>query len=872
MSSTSPNETQLTCRLINAFGPLADEVVNKLIQQDIHQIYDAKPTNYIIWFNPNESTALHDLESYISISIETLSKILVIYTLDRVGEEEKNSTIQSNILLDSAAKQGIDIRVVFTRGEWGTRLDSVPKSLLQQIAVELQQGKLIYIDKSSIYPFDTTQAVEKIMRFWFDRGHRGKTILVQGEAVPYSQITDQLMDHNNQLKNHLIATKWNEKTVPDNSETVTVPGNYEQYQKYLETLILPPPPVITASIPKPAPSITALKTQPVTTPQFQAVIIDEPPSIPTTSPVRPRQVQSPSSNSVKRTRNNRSFVPHILLGVAILLIATMLPYGIALFRLWQASRTTTETPTTTIHARQQLLDQSSSTMATIGDITQGLPPFSWFESRLSSLLIQSRITLLRAEAGQLLTQGIKSTVTATDGSPYDTFQQAKHVLDSIYLLQSTKIDTSLADRQWVNKARQIIDIFPQLIPPNKKIIVMIMLQNNLELRPSGGFIGAVALLTFDHGKLLTYDTRDIYDLDSNLKGVVTPPSELRTYLGETSWYFRDANWSPNYVESATMANWFLEKEWGNRADVIIGINLNTLKQILAAAPALTLPDGQVVSADNVFATAFNHQDVPSVKPDSTKQEFISLFLKPLIDQLATAPSVQTMKIADAFGLGLETGELAISASDPNVQTALYGNGWSGNPAQVTCAINLREPCSKDTLYVNEANVGINKTNFYLSRKIDHKITLSSQTAEHIHSITYTNSSPNEAWPAGMYKNYMRIMLPSGTTQISLSLDNKTLTESEYITTQTQNATLVSVFFEIKPQTSSQLSMSYQVPLDQNYQSYVFTLQKQPGISIDPLNLKINPPQNKALHASATLNPDNTFSGIFDRNLSFALGQ
>ncbi len=873
MSTTSPNESSLSCRLINASGPLADEIIKRLSQQDILHTTEAKATNYIIWFNPNEASALHDIESYIRVSQEVLSKILVVYTLDVVGDDEKQNAIQRDILLEYVTKQGIDIRFVCVRGEWESQLDSSSKSILQQIAVELKRGKLIYVDESNIYPFDLSIAAEKIFRFWFDRGHRGKTALVHGEKIAYSNLVNQLISHHSQLKNSMYQLKWQEKISPENAETILIQSNYEQYRAYLETLIpttqIPAPIASTPLSPKPP--TPARSTPPI--PRFQAVVVEEGPVAPVVPSTPPRQIQPPPSIASHPSPRGRGATPFILLGIGIILIAALFPYGLATIRLWQAGQTTAETPAASIHALQASLDQSSSTLTTIGDITQGIQPFNWLESRLSSQITQSRITLLKAEAGQLLAQGIKRSITTTDGSPYDSFQQAKHVLDNIYLLQSTKENASLTDRQWVNQARQMIDMFPQLIPSNKKITVMILLQNNLELRPSGGFIGAVALLTFDHGKLLTYDTRDIYDLDSNLKGVVTPPPEIRTYLGETSWYFRDANWSPNSVESANMANWFLEKEWGSKADIVIGINLNTLKQILSASSPITLPDGQMVSSENLLATAFNHQDVPTAKPDSGKQEFMSLFLKPLIDQITTSPSSQTVNIASALGLGLETGELTIYAVDPSVQALLADNGWSGNPVQVTCAINLREPCSKDLIYVNEANVGINKANFYLSRKINHNITLTDQVAQHTHHITYTNASPNEAWPAGVYKNFTRIVLPASATQIAISFDGKTLTNSDYTITSVQNAVAVSLFMEIKPQATGQLILSYQIPLDQNYQSYAFSIQKQTGISVDPLSLTIVPPVNKALRSTTpTLDANNTFSGSFDRNLTFSLGQ
>ena len=116
------------------------------------------------------------------------------------------------------------------------------------------------------------------------------------------------------------------------------------------------------------------------------------------------------------------------------------------------------------------------------------------------------------------------------------------------------------------QARKGIEIFPWLIGQDQKRTYLVLLQNNNELRPTGGFIGSFAFLTFDKGKFVDFEVQDVYWADGQLKGHVEPPSELKKYLGEANWYLRDSNWDPDFPTSAVKAQWFLEKETGRVVD------------------------------------------------------------------------------------------------------------------------------------------------------------------------------------------------------------------------------------------------------------------------------------------------------------------
>jgi hypothetical protein len=102
---------------------------------------------------------------------------------------------------------------------------------------------------------------------------------------------------------------------------------------------------------------------------------------------------------------------------------------------------------------------------------------------------------------------------------------------------------------WVDTSKKVIetvvetiDILPEFLGADgKRKEYLVLLQNEMELRAGGGFIGSFGVLSFNDGKLIGFDIQDVYEVDGQLKGHVEPPEEIKTYLGEAGWFMRDAN-------------------------------------------------------------------------------------------------------------------------------------------------------------------------------------------------------------------------------------------------------------------------------------------------------------------------------------------
>jgi hypothetical protein len=75
----------------------------------------------------------------------------------------------------------------------------------------------------------------------------------------------------------------------------------------------------------------------------------------------------------------------------------------------------------------------------------------------------------------------------------------------------------------------------------------------------------------------------------------------------------------------------------------------------------------------------------------------------------------------------------------------------------------------DYLYLVEANLGVNKANYFLYRNVEEAINIGQNSIDRVVKINYENTAKNANWPGGDYKNYLRVYVPTDVTVSQVSL-------------------------------------------------------------------------------------------------------
>jgi hypothetical protein len=411
------------------------------------------------------------------------------------------------------------------------------------------------------------------------------------------------------------------------------------------------------------------------------------------------------------------------------------------------------------------------------------------------------------------------------------------------------------------------DIFGQS-PKSGKQTYAVLLQNNLELRPTGGFIQAVAFLVFDHGLLVDSQVVSVYELDKRLPGSVAPPAEIRKYLGEQSWYLRDSNWNPDFPQSAQRATWFIQQATGFKVDGVVAINYGVLQDILAAIGPLNLTGyDEVLTKDNLLERVEFHSDDELTDAAGGKKEYAAEVFSQMLRLIKEAPLEKAGAFLTTLGQALEEKQLLVSFTGADPEEAMQKLEWNGQIINPTCPSRFSQPnCLVDQVFQVETNVGLNRVNAYIRRHIQHSVDLAGDKVSHTRTVTLENTARSEGWPLGTYKAYLRFILDGEAQPNSVSIDGRKLAGDALLLYGEGGRRVIGVPVEVAPQAKTTLELVYTTEkIPDGPFSFLLFDQKQPGIGDTPVIISLHNPNQKATLIAPA-------AEIFGSTLEFSLTQ
>ena len=406
--------------------------------------------------------------------------------------------------------------------------------------------------------------------------------------------------------------------------------------------------------------------------------------------------------------------------------------------------------------------------------------------------------------------------------------------------------------------------------------ILILLQNNMELRPTGGFIGSYGLMTFKKGRLTNFTVHDVYEADGQLHGQVEPPITLKKYLGEECWYLRDSNWSPDFPTSAKQAMWFFEKEKKERVDGVLAINLNVVQKILAAIGEVYLPDyEETINEKNLFERTEYHSEVGFFPGSKQKKNFLANLSFEIFEQIRQN-KISSSELFQAFKDSLIKRDCLIYFSDPDLEASMIKLEFDGAIKSIICQ---KENCFSDYLLAVDSNVGANKANFFVKRRLAQRIEIKEDVLNHSLQVNWQNTAQTNSWPGGEYKNYFRLYLP-----VAAQIQDAFLTtgshQREKINLEIEekgSKKIVGAVISVPIKTNAVLEINYQ--LKNNYKDskkkrLAFLVQKQSGADWQEDITLFSYPKNwlpSQIEPSGNLSTNAiTYQNILDRDRLFEL--
>lgn len=500
-----------------------------------------------------------------------------------------------------------------------------------------------------------------------------------------------------------------------------------------------------------------------------------------------------------------------------------------------------------------------------------------FSRNITGLLAASDSLL--ASGGELLnfSQGLsanKNTALAGQGISIGDFEELKTKVDifraSIISAkkQMEKTDIPFFPKEdfliflssAYNKLTSINDVAPmveEFLAAVKPRTYLILFQNNMELRSTGGFIGSYAILQIDNGHISDFRIEDVYTADGQLKGHVEPPAAFRKYMSQPHYFLRDSNFDPDFAVSGEKAAWFLEKELGTKVDGVIGINLFLAQKILKVIGPVQLADfnNEKISAENFFQKEQQFVEKDFFPGSTQKKDFLTALNNTIIAKL-TSDQHFLFSILPVIKQAFEEKNILLYTRDSTLQKMIEEKGYGGRMAEVKCTDSTDGSgnfiggsiCFSDYLSVIETNLGVNKVNYFISKSVtvEKKIGGDGKISSVV-TLSYENDSlPEINKGNNTYTNYLRLFVPLGSKLNSVTLNGFPIPLSD-IDIENYQSDKISIGFLVKiaPENKGVVKISYDLPrsIAREDKYYQLLFQKQGGDKLAPIVLSLTYPVN-----------------------------
>lgn len=433
---------------------------------------------------------------------------------------------------------------------------------------------------------------------------------------------------------------------------------------------------------------------------------------------------------------------------------------------------------------------------------------------------------------------MKSEIDQVDVNRYpDTFQ-GKPVKATLVEAKNT---LDAAD-MFLSQARPMVKKLPGLLGATTQQKYMVLFQNDGELRPTGGFITAYATFNIDKGKINLDSSDDIYKLDDTITKHVTPPDPISRYLNVFGWRLRDANFSPDFLSSMkTFEDLYNSSPQKKDIAGIIAMDTHVLLRLM-----------DVIGPINIYGTNYTTQTVPQCNcpmviyeleayadqpteyARGNRKDIIGVMLSEMMRKTLSAPKQLLGNLIPAMLDEANSKHLLVYLHDADAQSGVEALNFAGRIKSYGT--------TKDYLHINDANLGGAKSNLYIKEKVDLTVSTSADKTDNNLQINYQHPQPPDNCSlerktglclSGIYRDYVRIYLPKGSTVVETRGF-----ESKSTTFEDLDHTVVDGFFTVVPLGLAKIQVKYSTPVNTGTK-YSLAVQKQPGTGDIPYTITVN---------------------------------
>ena len=348
---------------------------------------------------------------------------------------------------------------------------------------------------------------------------------------------------------------------------------------------------------------------------------------------------------------------------------------------------------------------------------------------------------------------------------------------------------------------------------------LILFQNNMELRPGGGFIGAFGILKIKNGKIIDLQSHDLSNFDGRIKEIIEPPYPMRETLRINALGLRDSNWSPDFSENAKKAEYLYHLGDGQENfDGVVAINTNVLNSFLKITGPVSLPDypgtytseNATLNLEYQVEKGFENQGIERGERKSIINELASV----IMEKVFSLNNSQKIDLAKIILEDLNNKDIQLYFKDMNLQNKAEEIGWTGR---------VDNSWKKDYLMLIDANLGSFKSDYQIERSFEYSIDLSKEIPQADLKINYTHKGKEKDWMTKDYQTYLRVYVPDS-AWLTNAKDFGNIKFGEEF-----GKKYIGTLFTVPLNSTKTVEFNYTLK-DLNTKNYDLLVQKQSGIS------------------------------------------
>ncbi|HEX2149619.1 MAG TPA: DUF4012 domain-containing protein [Actinomycetota bacterium] len=437
-------------------------------------------------------------------------------------------------------------------------------------------------------------------------------------------------------------------------------------------------------------------------------------------------------------------------------------------------------------------------------------------------------------------------------------------LRETFLRDGTRAAASL------EKAGDAAALLPHFFADNTRRTWFLAIQNPVELRATGGFLGAFGILSAENGKV----TLERFDSNNELPELTRPapaPAEFAKnydkFYSRTLWL--NTNMTPDFPTAAEVLASMWKQGTGRQIDGVIAVDAVGLNKLLGIVGPVNVPPAGDITSENFLPLALN-EAYERFPEKENRSSFLLEVGQEVWSRLLAGNFSNPTALMVPMGEMVSTKRLQIWS--PTELDRLKRLGLAGD---------LRPEEDADYLMVVGQNAGGNKLDYYAQRRIDYSVDLTRPSdVRGVVQVQIANGAPTGAKPSyimgptlpndfpGLNRTYTSIYMPRQTSVLGALMNGA---PSGVESSTELGLGVASNFLEIPPQTNGSFTVRTQSALAKPG-SYKLVLQHQPNLHPDHMNIDITLPKGAFVYSYTPgmrlVGNHLRWSGELDREMEF----